>query len=183
MTILRTIEKYPNDKLLARAAATAWLDQVYAANRAGALHCVALSGGRIAKSLFSAASQQACARKILFSNVHFFWADERCVPPDDAESNFRMAHEYLFSPLKVQDDHVHRICGEQPPDVAAAEAEVEIRRLVPLNRVDQPVLDLIFLGMGEDGHVASLFPGEPASGTVLMPAYFEMMSDIPTTIE
>src|ERR1019366_10247633 len=84
---------------LARAAASAWLDEIAAANRAGKRHCVALSGGRIAQIFFASVVEQAKARKIgdgdtpsLPSNVAFFWADARCVPPDDAESNFKLAN-------------------------------------------------------------------------------------------
>ena len=66
---------------LARAAAGAWLDEIAAANRAGKTHCVALSGGRIAQKSFAAVAEQARARAVSFGHVHFFWADERCVPP------------------------------------------------------------------------------------------------------
>jgi 6-phosphogluconolactonase len=171
---------------LARAVAVAWLDEIEAANHAGKSHCVALSGGRIARKFFASVVEQARTRKIgdggtpsLPGNVHFFWADERCVPPDDKESNFRLANELLFVPLKIPENQIHRICGELPPDKAAELATEQIRRAVPtalsnsnsnplaptlspVGREEgvnlQPVLDLIFLGMGEDGHVASLFP-------------------------
>ena len=124
---------------------------------------VALSGGRISQHFFAAVVEGARRGKISFASVHFFWADERCVPPDDAESNFRVARELLLAPLKIADDRIHRIRGEASPDFAAAEAEAEICRIAPLTDHGQPVLDLVFLGMGEDGHVASLFPGEPES--------------------
>lgn len=151
---------FASDCELARAAASAWLDEVGAANRRGATLCVALSGGRVARKLFASVAELANAGRVSLNSVHFFWADERCVPPHDLESNFRLAHELLFLPLKIPEDHVHRIRGEATPDAGARQAITEIRRFAPLNAGGQPALDLIFLGMGEDGHVASLFPGE-----------------------
>jgi 6-phosphogluconolactonase len=122
---------------------------------------VALSGGRISRQFFAAVVEWARKERIAFANVHFFWADERCVPPEDAESNYRVARELLLAPLGIADDHIHRIRGESDPVEAAVAAESEICRIAPLTEDGQPVLNLIFLGMGEDGHVASLFPGEP----------------------
>jgi 6-phosphogluconolactonase len=159
---------YVNADELARTTAGLWLDEIAAVNRAGKSYCVALSGGRIAQKFFASVAEQAKARKIgdgdmpsLPSNVHFFWADERCVPPDDVESNFGIARKFLFAPLKIADTQIHRIRGEDSPEAAAKAASTEISKIAPMNENSQPVLDLIFLGMGEDGHVASLFPGEP----------------------
>jgi 6-phosphogluconolactonase len=152
---------FSGDDKLAQAVASAWLGEVEAANRAGKTHCVALSGGRIARKFFAAAAVQAQAGAVSLRSVHFFWADERCVPPDDVESNYRLARELLFAPLGIADAQIHRIRGEEAPELAAREAEAEICRIGPLNSDGRPVLDLIFIGMGEDGHVASLFPGEP----------------------
>ena len=163
---------------LARAAANAWLNEMESANHAGKPHHVALSGGRIARKFFAAVVEQTKTRKIgdgdpdfaggyagagtpsLPSNVHFFWADERCVPRDDKESNFLLANELLFVPLKISESQIHRIRGEDSPEAAAKAASTEISRIVPLNEAGLPILDLFFLGMGQDGHVASLFPGE-----------------------
>ncbi len=147
------------DELAARAA-SAWLDEIAAANHAARPHCVALSGGRIALKFFTSVVAQTRAREISLGLVHFFWADERCVPPDDAESNFRAAHELLFAPLRINDAQIHRIHGEDSPEIAAQKATMDISHVAPKNSAGQPVLDLIFLGMGEDGHVASLFPGK-----------------------
>jgi 6-phosphogluconolactonase len=166
---------FANADELARAVASAWLDEIAAAKRAGKTYCVALSGGRIARKFFTSVVEQAKARKIgdgdtqasprrapsLPTNVHFFWADERCVPPDDAESNFAIARKFLFAPLKIAEAQIHRIRGEDSPEAAAKAASAEICKIVPVNENGQPVLDLIFLGMGEDGHVASLFSAKP----------------------
>lgn len=149
---------FANADELALAAASAWLDEIEAANRAGKAHCVALSGGRITQKFFASAVAQNQTRNISFANVHFFWADERCVPPTDPDSNFKMAGELLFSPLKISAEKIHRLRGEDSPAAAVQNAESELRRVVTATKNNQPVLDLILLGMGEDGHVASLFP-------------------------
>lgn len=141
---------------LAAAAATAWLDEIEAAHRAGKSHCVALSGGRITRNFFLFTAEKSLARNVSFAHVHFFWADERCVPPSDPESNFKLADDLLFIPLKISKEQIHRLRGELPPEEAVAQANAEILR-VAQNEGGQAILDLIFLGMGEDGHVASLF--------------------------
>lgn len=147
------------EDLVARAAAL-WLDRIEAARRSGQSHCVALSGGRIARPFFTAAVALSRRRGVLWQHVRFFWADERCVPPEHPESNFRLTRESLLDPLNIPAAQIHRIRGEAPPAVAAAEASRELLRLVRERVGGQPVLDLVLLGMGEDGHVASLFPGE-----------------------
>jgi 6-phosphogluconolactonase len=143
---------------LARAAASAWLDEIAAANRAGKRHCVALSGGRITQKFFAETVAQAQARGTSFQNCHFFWADERCLPPTDPESNFKLANDLLFTPLNIVAEKIHRLRGEDFPSAAVKNAEAELCRIAPQNENGQPVLDLVLLGMGEDGHVASLFP-------------------------
>jgi len=152
---------FTSDDALSSAAADLWLDEL--SSRAGAetSYCVALSGGRIAQKFFTAVAGRAKARSVSFAAIHFFWGDERCVPPTDVESNFALAKAHLLDPLRILPDKIHRVRGEISPDQAASEAEAELCRLAPMNAAGQPVLDLIFLGMGEDGHVASLFPDAP----------------------
>ena len=149
---------FDTPQALAESAAGDWLDCIKAAHEGGHSHCVALSGGRIARPFFAASVEKAKGQKIPLNHVHFFWADERCVPPQDPESNFALAQECLFRPLQIPTRQVHRIRGEIDPQNAAKEAEAEIWRIVSLPAAGQPMLDLIILGMGEDGHVASLFP-------------------------
>lgn len=148
------VRTFRNDGELAETAATEWLQLLLPDNP----HRVALSGGRIAKAFYQAIVELALKQPGPLANVNFFWADERCLPPSDPESNFFLANQYLFEPLHINASRIHRLKGELAPNVAVAEAVADIRRSAPNNESNQPVLDLIILGMGEDGHVASLFP-------------------------
>jgi 6-phosphogluconolactonase len=154
------LKSFPNDGALAAAAAADWL----ALLRESSGPCTtALSGGRIAKTFFAAVTELALKSGVAMDHVHFFWADERCVPPDHPDSNFLLAQESLLGPLGIAPEKIHRLKGEWPPPAAVAGASDEIRRLAPSGGAGIPVLDLIFLGMGEDGHVASLMPNAPAA--------------------
>lgn len=170
--------KFSDADALARAVAQAWLDEIAAAHRAGQTHCVALSGGRITLKFFAAVTEFSRAQQISLAGVHFFWADERCVPPDDSESNFSAAQTAFFRPLGIAAEKIHRILGEQPPERAAAFANADIKRIVPVHAGGQPMLDLIFLGMGEDAHVASLFPQE-AEAAGANPAVYRAITHSP----
>ncbi len=166
--------QFADAEALARAAAEAWL-KALSARPAGQPWTVALSGGRIAGRFFAAAAKLALERAADFSGVHFFWGDERCVPPDDPESNFGLAHRSLLAPLHLPETQIHRIQGELPPEIAAARAENELREFAPPNFERQPILDLVFLGLGEEGHTASLFPGDPES-VLTSPAVFRAVT-------
>ena len=123
---------------------------------------VALSGGSTPRGLY----QELVANfssQLLWENVFFFWGDERHVPPDDSESNYRMANESLLSKLPIPADHVFRIQSERPDAGEAAQAyEQTLRDFFRSAPGSFPRLDLVLLGMGPDGHTASLFPGTTA---------------------
>lgn len=154
-----SLTRFPDDVALATSVADLWLDQIGHAERTGAAHRVALAGGRITRRFLAIAADRARARGLSLDGVDFFWGDERCVSTEDAESNFRLAWETLLEPAGVPESRIHRVLGELDPGAAAALAEQEIRRVMGVFGDAMPVLDLVFLGMGEDAHVASLFPG------------------------
>lgn len=170
-----SIETFPDASSLAIAVAAEWLDALRPCGMASPARGVALSGGRIARDFFRAVARLAKERGQSLGDVHFFWADERCVPPDHAESNYRSATELLLTPMGVPEENVHRIHGEEQSLDAAREAEAELRKFAPANAAGQPVLDLVLLGMGEDGHVASLFPGE-TEDTMSSPAVYRAVT-------
>lgn len=120
---------------------------------------VALSGGSTPKKLFSLLTQEPFRSRIDWQKIKFFFGDERNVPIDSEESNFRMANESLFSKIEVPAENIHRFLTEKgEPKVIAKEMEKEIREVFDLKENEFPRFDLIFLGMGADGHTASLFP-------------------------
>jgi len=124
-------------------------------------YTIALSGGTTPKNLFNLLATNA--RSVLpWDRTFFFWGDERHVPPTDPESNYRMAEDTMLSKIPVAAGNVFRIPAENPDAAAAAEAyEQTLRKFFQLKPGEVPVFDLIILGMGPDGHTASLFPNSP----------------------
>ena len=119
---------------------------------------LALSGGKTPELLFSVISDHF-SRSGQWEYVHFFWSDERCVPPDDPQSNYGIAKIKLLDNLKIPSENIHRIMGEQDPETEAGRYSSEI---IQYTRTSNgfPVFNLIMLGLGEDGHTASIFPGQ-----------------------
>jgi 6-phosphogluconolactonase len=115
-----------------------------------------ISGGQTPKLLF----QRLAVSSLPWKRIHLFWADERCVPPTDPQSNFRMAEEHLVVPACVPRNNVHRVPAELMPDHAARHYIEEIRDFFELPPGGLPHFDLVQRGMGADAHTASLFPGE-----------------------
>jgi 6-phosphogluconolactonase len=118
---------------------------------------IALAGGSTPKKLYTLLATEPYRSQIDWRLVEVFWGDERCVPPNDPESNFHMAQEELLSKVPILAGHIHRMPAEQPDHNAAAQAyEDEIRRVFITDGI--PDFDLIQLGLGPEGHTASLFP-------------------------
>jgi len=156
------LRSFADPTALATRVALDWLDLIRT-HAKDQLFGVALPGGRITPVLLSSFAARVKTEGVDLSSVHFFWSDERCVPPSSPESNFRPAWEHLLKPLQIPERQVHRIQGELLPAAAAALAEADLRAFCRSKPPNTPSLDLILLGMGEDGHVASLFPGEADS--------------------
>ena len=117
----------------------------------------ALSGGSTPKRLYSLLGSAEYSPQVDWQRVHFFWVDERCVPKEHEESNFKTAFDTLLSKVYIPDGNIHRIKGEEDPDKGAKGYEEEVRKFFGMSGL--PIFDLVILGMGEDGHTASLFPG------------------------
>lgn len=140
------------------AAALCWEAVTAAAIRErGACH-VALAGGSTPRALYELLASPAWRSRIDWRRSHVWFGDERCVPPDHPDSNYRMAREALLAHIDIDAERIHRIPGEAEPERAAREYEDALRRTVPAIDDDVPALDLVLLGLGADGHVASLFP-------------------------
>ena len=121
-----------------------------------------LSGGATPRRMYELLGSPPLAGQINWGAVHVFWGDERCVPPHSPESNYRMAREALLDRVGIPPGNIHRIEAELPPETAADRYEEEVRQAVPLDARRLPAFDVVLLGLGEDGHMASLFPYTPA---------------------
>jgi 6-phosphogluconolactonase len=154
-----TIEILPDETHLAEAAADRFIGIVEATLRYRQVADVALAGGSTPRAMNALLASSPRRGAVAWNRVRFFFGDERTVGPEDAESNYRMTRETLFDPLGIPAENVFRIHGEDDPQAAAdAYAQVLIRELGA-----RPRFDLLYLGMGPDGHTASIFPGTLAA--------------------
>ena len=149
----------PDAEALAHAAAQRF--SALAREAADSRHrfSVALSGGSTPGALYRLLADEPYRGQVPWAEVHLFWGDERCVPPDDPGSSYRLAQETMIARVPIPPGNVHRVHGELDPQEAA---QVYARDLGDFFRGSWPQFDLVLLGLGEDGHTASLFPGSPA---------------------
>jgi 6-phosphogluconolactonase len=145
---------------VAHAAADRFVDLAAERITARGRFSVALAGGSTPKRAYELLASEDYRSRVLWSKVHIFFGDERCVPPENAESNYRMANQAMFSQLPIPPQNIHRMIGEGDPATSARLYEDELQSF--FEGASWPRLDLVFLGMGDDGHSASLFPGSAA---------------------
>ena len=160
------IEIVADADAMCKAAAETLVQHIGKTLQAKDVYSIALSGGSTPRRLYALlADDTELDCQIPWERIHFFWGDERHVPPDHTDSNYRMAFEALLSHIPIPSANIHRIRAEYPDARKAAEDYVrDIRRFFGITNGDMPRFNCVLLGMGSDGHTASLFPDSPALG-------------------
>lgn len=153
------IRRYRDGSVLAWAATELFVSAAARSIHARGRFNVALAGGSTPRALYVNLAADPFKGQLDWSHVHLFWGDERCVPPDHADSNYRMARETLIDHVPIPAGNVHRMQGELEPEAAARDYGLILKNY--FNNAESGGFDLVLLGMGEDGHTASLFPHTP----------------------
>jgi len=151
----KEIKIFPTPYELAEKFAEEIIYMINESIRKGKQFTIALSGGSTPELFFSLLAERY-AKAVSWENVHLFWGDERCVPPDDDESNFGMTKRKFIDRIEIPSSNIHRIMGEEDFDFEAVRYSDEILA-VTQKRNGLPVFDLVILGVGDDGHTASIF--------------------------
>lgn len=163
---MANVQIFPDPEHLAQAAAEQFVHIAETAIHARGVFTVALSGGTTPQMLFRLLASDPYIHKVDWSNTQIFWGDERCVPPDNEESNYFKAKETLLDHIQIPEGNIHRILAELSPEQAAEDYEENLLKFFSALQDEtertQAQFDLVLLGMGDDGHTASLFPGTPA---------------------
>ena len=158
-----SIEILPDEDALAARAADLFAQAAQEAAAARGRFAAALSGGASPQPLYRRLARQQFTQTVPWRRVHLYWGDERCVPPDDPASNYGAAERLFIRHVPIPPTSVHRVHGEEGAERAADAYEEELRALAARERPtsELPVFDLVLLGLGSDGHTASLFPHSP----------------------
>lgn len=162
INMARQVRIFKDKNQLILTAANEFIHQAGIAIEKNGRFNVALAGGSTPLNLYNYLRGKNFSGNLLWEKTHLFWSDERCVPPDHHESNYGMAKSALLDHVSIPPKNIHRMRGEINPPEAAMEYQVEMVDHFKPEGNKPPTFDLILLGMGNDGHTASLFPGSPA---------------------
>jgi 6-phosphogluconolactonase len=154
----KEIKVFPSLKYICEAVVNDWFEGASEALNRKTTFNLALSGGNTPRMIFQHLFEFEKWKMIPWEIVHIFWVDERCVPPDHGESNYRMAYDLMLNKLPIPEENIHRIRGENDPVNEATRYEDEILKCFGLSGEQKLCMDWILLGVGADGHVASIFP-------------------------
>jgi 6-phosphogluconolactonase len=159
---MNRILTFPDVDALSEALCNDFEDYILELGMSQARINLALSGGNTPRAFFQklAGSHAQDNKKSYWEKIHIFWVDERCVSPDHPDSNYGMTRKYLLRPVGFEENNIHRIRGENDPQLECIRYMDEIKGNIPF-RNGFPVFDWTFLGAGEDGHTASIFPDRP----------------------
>ncbi len=159
-TVKPDIRIFEDLEALSEAAALAVIESCRQAAAERGRAVIALSGGTTPTRLYDLLARTPYTEQIDWLDLQVFWGDERCVPPEDLDSNYRQAQDALLSLVPIPSQNVHRVQSELDPKEAAAAYALTLKRFAS-PPFEWPRFDVVLLGMGEDGHTASLFPGSP----------------------
>lgn len=163
---MANVKIFPDAQQMAKAAAEVFINLANEAIEKRGIFSVVLAGGTTPRALYSLLATEPYSESVDWSRVHVFWGDERCVPPDSPDSNYFKARKILLDYISLPDENIHRIPAELDPEqAAAAYEEILLRYFTTCPDEEERNLasfELVLLGMGDDGHTASLFPGTAA---------------------
>jgi 6-phosphogluconolactonase len=149
---------YNSADRLIEALNYSFIEMIHKVNRTKQNIHIALSGGNTPQLFFKRLAKSG--NQLSWQNVHFYWGDERCVPPEHPDSNFGTSKKHLFDKIKIYSNNLHRIYGENDPNSEAERYGEHILHCIQRHENNYPIFDWIILGLGEDGHTASIFPGD-----------------------
>jgi 6-phosphogluconolactonase len=157
---LDNLHVFPDSGAMAEALALRVKEEAEQAVSENRLYSVALSGGETASIVYRQFAEPGFVDRIPWELVHIFWTDERCVPPESGESNYGIAYRAFLKSISIPEKNIHRMRGEADPDIESVRYDKEVQEHLSLRSNSKNFFDVVFLGLGTDGHTASLFPGQ-----------------------
>ena len=157
---MNSVKFFPDIDALAKAIALRFRDEAIRAAKENRLYSIVLTGGNTAAKVYRLFDETGYGDEIPWESVHLFWTDERCVPPQSNESNFGTSLRAFLHSVRIPDKNIHRIRGEDDPANEANRYACEILEHMALKKASKYCFDWVLMGLGQDGHTASLFPGQ-----------------------